>query len=51
MDGEMSLDEFNLALDLGLQGCEKIYELQKQILKEKYASMSEAVAVGSHGKE
>ncbi len=48
MDGEMTLDEFNQAIDLGIKGCEMIYEAQKKTLKEKYASM-EAVAVGGDG--
>lgn len=48
MDGEMTVDEFNQAIDLGIKGCEMIYEAQKKTLKEKYASM-EAVAVGGDG--
>ena len=51
MDGQMTVDEFNTALDLGFTGCEKIYEAQKQVLKEKYASMSETIAVGGNSND
>jgi exosome complex component RRP41 len=51
MDGQMTVDEFNQALDLGFTGCEKIYDAQKQVLKEKYASMSETIAVGGNSND
>lgn len=38
MDGEFTREEFRRALELATKGCEQLYELQKQALKEKYAS-------------
>lgn len=37
MDGHFTKEEFKQALDLAFKGCEKIYEVQRQALKEKYA--------------
>lgn len=37
MDGKMTNEEFEKALDLGFKGCEMIYEAQKKVLKEKFA--------------
>jgi len=37
MDGHFTREEFKQAVDLAFQGCEKIYEVQRQALKEKYA--------------
>ncbi|MFH1821403.1 MAG: exosome complex exonuclease Rrp41 [Methanobacteriota archaeon] len=37
MDGHFTKEEFKQAVDLAFQGCEKIYEVQRQALKEKYA--------------
>ncbi len=37
MDGHFTKDEFKQAIDLAFVGCEKIYEAQRQALKEKYA--------------
>ena len=37
MDGHFTADEFRRALDLGIKGCEQIYEVQKQALREKYS--------------
>ncbi|KUO41436.1 MAG: exonuclease [Candidatus Hadarchaeum yellowstonense] len=37
MDGHFTKEEFKQALDLAFRGCEKIYEVQRQALKEKYA--------------
>ncbi|MEM2282684.1 MAG: exosome complex exonuclease Rrp41 [Candidatus Hadarchaeales archaeon] len=39
MDGELTREEFRKALELATKGCEQLYELQKQALKEKYASL------------
>ena len=36
MDGSLSEDEFNQALDLGTDACKKIYEMQREALKLKY---------------
>ncbi|MGQ9788144.1 MAG: exosome complex exonuclease Rrp41 [Candidatus Hadarchaeaceae archaeon] len=37
MDGHFTKEEFKQALDLAFKGCEKIYGVQRQALKEKYA--------------
>lgn len=37
MDGRFTKEEFKQAVNLAFQGCEKIYEVQRQALKEKYA--------------
>ena len=36
MDGHFTEEEFRHALDLAFRGCEKVYEAQRQALKEKY---------------
>jgi exosome complex component RRP41 len=41
MDGHFTLDEFKQALELGIKGCEQIYEVQKRALKEKYSAKRE----------
>jgi exosome complex component RRP41 len=38
MDGHLTREEFRRALQLATEGCERLYELQKQALREKYAS-------------
>ena len=37
MDGHFTAEEFKRALDLAFKGCEQIYEVQRQAMKEKYA--------------
>ncbi|MEM2994529.1 MAG: exosome complex exonuclease Rrp41 [Candidatus Bathyarchaeia archaeon] len=44
MDGILTLEEFEKAVDLALEGCRKIYALQKEALKSKYVSIKEAEA-------
>lgn len=41
MDGKLSLDEFESALNLALEGCKRIYVMQKEALKNKYATAME----------
>ena len=36
MDGHFTREEFKQAVALAISGCEKIYEVQRQALKEKY---------------
>lgn len=36
MDGDLSVDEFNTAMDLAVQGCKSANEKQKAALKQKY---------------
>jgi len=38
LDGKITKEEFKEAIKLGITGCEKIYEVQKKALKDKYAS-------------
>jgi exosome complex component RRP41 len=41
MDGKLSLDEFETAVNLALEGCKQIYVMQKEALKNKYADAKE----------
>lgn len=41
MDGILSLEEFEKAVNLALEGCMKIYALQKEALKAKYVNVKE----------
>jgi len=41
MDGILSLEEFEQAVNLALEGCKKIYALQKEALKAKYVDVKE----------
>jgi exosome complex component RRP41 len=36
MDGHLTVEEFNQALDLAINGCNKISEIQKKALIDKY---------------
>jgi len=41
MDGILTLEEFESAVNLALEGCKKIYAMQKETLKAKYVSVKE----------
>jgi exosome complex component RRP41 len=41
MDGILTSEEFEKALNLALEGCRKIYAMQKEALKAKYVSVKE----------
>lgn len=41
MDGILSLEEFEKAVNLALEGCKKIYAMQKEALKAKYVNVKE----------
>jgi exosome complex component RRP41 len=41
MDGTLTSEEFEKALNLALEGCRKIYAMQKEALKAKYVSVKE----------
>lgn len=43
MDGHLTNDEFNQALDLAIKGCYDVHELQKKALLEKYQQAAEEV--------
>ena len=41
MDGTLSLEEFESTVNLALDGCKKIYVMQKEALKTKYLNVKE----------
>jgi exosome complex component RRP41 len=41
MDGTLSTDEFESAVNLALEGCKQIYALQKEALRTKYVNVKE----------
>ena len=41
MDGILTLEEFEKAVNLAMEGCKKIYALQKEALKTKYMAVKE----------
>ena len=43
MDGSLTIEEFEKAIDLALEGCKQLYTLQKEALKSKYVVVKEAV--------
>lgn len=42
MDGGLTIDEFEKAVNLALEGCKRLYGLQKEALKSKYVAVKEA---------
>jgi exosome complex component RRP41 len=42
MDGSLSVDEFENAINMALDGCKQLYALQKEALKSKYVAVEEA---------
>jgi exosome complex component RRP41 len=38
MDGHLTVNEFNKALDMSINACKEIYDLQRQSLRDKYKS-------------
>lgn len=42
MDGNLSSKEFETAIDMALEGCKKLYQIQKEALKAKYVDAEEA---------
>ena len=43
MDGQLTPEEFEKAFNLAIEGCKRIYALQKEALKAKYLAIKEAV--------
>jgi len=41
MDGSLTEDEFNQALDMAVEACRKIYEMQREALRQKYHLVKE----------
>jgi len=44
MDGIISKEEWKEAFELGLKGCQQVYEIQKKALKRKYEEIAEEEA-------
>jgi exosome complex component RRP41 len=42
MDGNLTQEEFEKAISLAIEGCKKVYAIQKEALKAKYVSVKEA---------
>jgi exosome complex component RRP41 len=36
LDGILTKDQFNECVDTAIEGCKKVYEIQKQALMQKY---------------
>ncbi len=43
MDGMLTNEEFEQAINLAVEGCKQIYQLQKDALKAKYVEVKEAI--------
>ncbi|MCW3985931.1 MAG: exosome complex exonuclease Rrp41 [Candidatus Bathyarchaeota archaeon] len=43
MDGQLTLEEFEKAIKLSLEGCTQLYKIQKEALKAKYVVVKEEV--------
>lgn len=43
MDGILSREEFETTVNMALEGCKKIYAIQKEALKTKYMNISEEI--------
>ncbi|UCE17030.1 MAG: exosome complex exonuclease Rrp41 [Candidatus Bathyarchaeota archaeon] len=43
MDGSLTIEEFEQAVNMAMEGCKKIHELQKETLKAKYVAVKEEV--------
>jgi len=43
MDGILTPEEFESAVNLAIEGCKKIYAMQKEVLKTKYMNVKEEV--------
>lgn len=43
MDGMLTSEEFEQAVNLAVDGCKQVYQLQKETLKAKYVEVKEAV--------
>ncbi len=42
MDGNLSEDEYEEAMDMSIEACKEIYEIQKEALREKYSTELQA---------
>ncbi|MFW9993808.1 MAG: exosome complex exonuclease Rrp41 [Candidatus Odinarchaeota archaeon] len=52
LDGDFSVEDFEKALDLGTEACKTIYEMQKQVLLQKYEDIRSSIkAAEAEGEE
>ncbi|MHC1586317.1 MAG: exosome complex exonuclease Rrp41 [Candidatus Hecatellaceae archaeon] len=51
MDGQLSEEEFLKALQMGKEACLKIYEMQRQALKQRYLEIKRAIEAGEENRE
>ncbi len=49
MDGQLTKEEFELALKYATDGCKKVYELQKEALKKKYSQATNGTSSNNKG--
>jgi exosome complex component RRP41 len=43
MDGQLTLEEFEKTIQLSIEGCKQLYDIQKEALKAKYVAVKEEV--------
>jgi exosome complex component RRP41 len=43
MDGNLTHEEFEKAVNMAIEGCKQIYVMQKEALKKKYVNVSEGI--------
>ncbi len=43
MDGQLTIEEFEKVINLSLEGCKQLYDMQKEALKVKYLAVKEGV--------
>jgi exosome complex component RRP41 len=43
MDGKLTHEEFEKAVNMAIEGCKQIYVMQKEALKKKYVNVSEGI--------
>jgi exosome complex component RRP41 len=48
MDGQLTLEEFEAALEMGINACKQIHEMQKNALKQRYLTIKEETEEKSH---
>ncbi len=51
MDGQLTEKEFGKALNYAVEGCKKIYEMQKEALRKKYSVVTEGLFENNKGSE
>jgi exosome complex component RRP41 len=46
MDGDLTPDEFDKGIHMGIDACKKVYEVQRDALKRRYSARSEEPEIG-----